>query len=326
MGWRNLCQEILNSSSSFMRMSELNGAGNYRRDEAGGSTEDRYRRKAGVMSAGNNSRLAPSLIASCLIHAIVVVLASTVFMNGNRVQRNSISVRLVELPSVNQEPARPEDEEKINSVKKPPVPPKPQVKEVQSAESMATKTPLKEPEAPWLTSPPTEEAVKSPEFQTTLPTDHVPPNSTAAVEGDASETGAGNLLGQTDVSAVSGTGTAEAGSGTAASGLGRGRGSIGLPPSTIPFRTNREAKPLQTVRASYPPMALRMGVEGDVTLRIEIDTEGKVTKADILKSGGAAFDEEAVKAVKQARFEPANKDGRNVPAEFMYVYRFRLRK
>ena len=73
-------------------------------------------------------------------------------------------------------------------------------------------------------------------------------------------------------------------------------------------------------------MALRMGVEGDVTLQIEIDTEGKVTKADIVKSGGAAFDEEAVKAVKQARFEPANKDGRNVPAEFMYVYRFRLRK
>ena len=308
-----------------MRMSELNGGGNYRRDEAGGSTEDRYRRKAGVMSAGNNSHLAPSLIASCLIHAIVVVLASTVFMNGNRVQQNSISVQLVELPSVNQEPARPEDEEKINSVKKPPVPPKPQVKEVQSAESIATKTPLKEPEAPWLTSPPTEEAVKSPEFQATLPTDHVPPNSTAAVESDSSETGAGNLS-QPDVGAVSGTGTAGAGSGPAASGLGRGRGSTGLPPSTNPFRTNREAKPLQTVRASYPPMALRMGVEGDVTLQIEIDTEGKVTKADIVKSGGAAFDEEAVKAVKQARFEPANKDGRNVPAEFMYVYRFRLRK
>lgn len=73
-------------------------------------------------------------------------------------------------------------------------------------------------------------------------------------------------------------------------------------------------------------MALRMGVEGDVTLRIQIDSEGKVTKADIVKSGGAAFDEEAVKALKQARFEPANKDGRNVPAEFTYVYRFRLRK
>src|SRR5918995_5730378 len=78
--------------------------------------------------------------------------------------------------------------------------------------------------------------------------------------------------------------------------------------------TKRRDKSSSFSIASYPPMALRMGVEGDVTLRIEIDSDGKVTKADIVKSGGAAFDEEAVKAVKQARFEPANKDGRNVPA------------
>ena len=73
-------------------------------------------------------------------------------------------------------------------------------------------------------------------------------------------------------------------------------------------------------------MALRMGLEGDVTLRIEVDTEGKVTRTEIVKSGGAGFDEEALKAVKQARFEPAHKDGKKVPAEFTYIYRFRLKK
>ena len=93
-----------------------------------------------------------------------------------------------------------------------------------------------------------------------------------------------------------------------------------------PLRTNREAKPLQTVRAAYPPMALRMGMEGDVTLRIEVDADGKVTKVEITKSGGGGFDEEALKAVKQSRFEPAQKDGKNVPAEFTYIYRFRLQK
>ena len=41
---------------------------------------------------------------------------------------------------------------------------------------------------------------------------------------------------------------------------------------------------------------------------------------------GPGFDEEALKAVKQSRFEPAQKDGKNVPAEFTYIYRFRLRK
>jgi len=83
---------------------------------------------------------------------------------------------------------------------------------------------------------------------------------------------------------------------------------------------------MQTVRANYPLIALRMGMESDVTLRIEVDTAGKVTKAEIIKSGGAGFDEEALRAVKQSRFEPAQRDGRNVPAEFTYIYRFRLRK
>ena len=73
-------------------------------------------------------------------------------------------------------------------------------------------------------------------------------------------------------------------------------------------------------------MALRMGLEGDVTLRIEVDTEGKVTKAEIIKGAGTVFDEEALKAAKQSRFEPAQKDGRNVIAEFTYVYHFRLTK
>ena len=83
---------------------------------------------------------------------------------------------------------------------------------------------------------------------------------------------------------------------------------------------------MQTARAFYPPMALRMGMESDVTLRIEVDPAGNVTKAEILKSGGGGFDEEALKAVKQSRFEPAQKDGQNVAAEFSYIYRFRLQR
>ena len=56
-------------------------------------------------------------------------------------------------------------------------------------------------------------------------------------------------------------------------------------------------------------MALRMGLEGDVMLKIEVDTDGKVTKAEVLKSAGSGFDEAAMKAVKQSRFEPAQEDG-----------------
>jgi len=61
-------------------------------------------------------------------------------------------------------------------------------------------------------------------------------------------------------------------------------------------------------------------------LKIEVDPEGKVTKAKIIKNVGAGFDEEALKAVRQSRFEPAQRDGQNVPGEFTFIYRFRLQR
>jgi TonB family protein len=178
-------------------------------------------------------------------------------------------------------------------------------------------------------APPEEEAAKPTEAK---PVASAPPDQIASLssharsEGGGSEGGAGNLFGKGDVAVIPGTGTADGGDGTATSGLGRGSGAPGLPAQTTVLRTNRAAKPIQTARASYPPMALRMGVEGDVTLRIEVDTEGKVTKTEVLKSAGMGFDEEAFNAVKQSRFEPAQKDGQTVPAEFTYIYRFRLAK
>ncbi len=146
---------------------------------------------------------------------------------------------------------------------------------------------------------------------------------THRAEGGGSEAGIGNFFGKGDVGVVPGPGTSGGGGGTAASGLGRGSGAPGLAAQSV-LRTNREAKPVQTVRANYPPMALRAGLESDVTLKIEVDAQGNVTQAEITKSGGRGFDEEALRAVKQSRFEPAQRDGEYVMAEFTYIYRFRL--
>jgi TonB family protein len=52
-------------------------------------------------------------------------------------------------------------------------------------------------------------------------------------------------------------------------------------------------------------MAMRMGMEDNVTLRVEVGPDGIVTKTEIIKAPDAGFGEEALKAVKQARFEPA---------------------
>jgi periplasmic protein TonB len=267
-----------------------------------------------------------SLLASFLIHGVVIILATFIIKQGNVRRPDILPISLVDLPRQEQ----PKPSQKIVTspeIKKPPPPPpkiekpkepKPPAKsEIVQPKPMAPPTvlPKEEPIKPIEAKPPPPKLDEPPAF---------PPS--AKVEAGGSEAGAGSLFGKGDAPVVPGAGTAGGGGGTATSGLGRGSGEPGPPAPITPLRTNREAKPIQTVRAVYPPLALRMGMESDVTLRIEIDTQGKVMKAEITKSGGAGFDEEALKAVKLSRFEPAQKDGKNVPAEFVYIYRFRLQK
>jgi protein TonB len=269
--------------------------------------------------------LGSSLVASTLVHLGALLLASA-FVTGNRnFQRDFVPISLVDLPRAEKEVA-PLKQPKEPVIKKAPPPPakvdkvkepKPVVKALRSEPEQPAPPPLKEEPVKPIEAPPAAPARSE---------GPPPVSSGAKIEGGGSEAGAGGLFGKGDVAVVPGSGTAGGGGGTAASGLGRSSGPPGLPAQTPILRTNREAKPIQTARASYPPMALRMGLEGDVTLKIEVDTEGKVTRTEIVKAAGMGFDEEALKAVKQSRFEPAQKDGHKVAAEFTYIYRFRLAK
>jgi protein TonB len=74
---------------------------------------------------------------------------------------------------------------------------------------------------------------------------------------------------------------------------------------------------------NYPPEAKRLGIEGIVRLKLSIDQSGKVVQVKIIEHAGHGFDEAAAKAMKQAKFKPAvTKDGRSVPSNLIYVYRF----
>jgi periplasmic protein TonB len=253
--------------------------------------------------------LLSSFVASALVHLVALALVSTVIeQRFHPNERNSISVALLE-PVQEEKAIRPVTEErKRDGVKATPT-------------TLQQKTVQSDAPQP---SPTQTEMVKANDNKT------MPPPLDTASESAAGETG-GSAPGA-DNRATSGlavglgSGNTETGNGSAIAVLGRGSGAPGLPASVPALRTNREAKPLQTARASYPPMALRMGLESDVMLKIEVDSDGKVTKAEIIKSGGAGFDEEALKAVKQSRFEPAQRDGQYVAAEFSYIYRFRLQR
>jgi TonB family protein len=278
-----------------------------------------------ILTLIKNASLSVPLLASLLIHGAAILAISTVISrNSDLIQKDLIPIGLIEMPRADREiPTR---KEEIPPETKKPLPPLRRVEKTKESKPVANNE-IVQPQRP---APPgaaltREEPAKPME---TKPDVTIKPETTARfspaapVESSGSEAGAGKGV----VGVVPGSGTAGEDGGTAASGLGRGSGAAGLPAPTTVLKTNREAKPTQTARATYPPMALRMGLEGDVTLRIEVDTEGKVTKAEIIKGAGTVFDEEALKAAKQSRFEPAQKDGRNVPAEFTYVYHFRLTK
>lgn len=256
-----------------------------------------------------NEPLSIPLLSSCFIHIALILLASLIIHHSKLLRQEFLPISLVDVPPKAKEITIRKEEIKPEINKPPPLPKIEKAKE--------TKREIVQPERPAspLPAPVKEE-----------PEPRAAPSSSPKFETGGSEAGAGNLFDKGDVGVVPGSGTSGGGGGTVNTGLGRGAGAPGLPAPAQPgiLKTNREAKPIQSARASYPPLALRMGIEGDVTLRIEVDPEGKVTKAEIIKSGGSGFDEEALKAVKQSRFEPAQKDGQNVPAEFTYVYRFRL--
>jgi periplasmic protein TonB len=79
----------------------------------------------------------------------------------------------------------------------------------------------------------------------------------------------------------------------------------------------------QSIR--YPEMAARAGVEGTVTIQFIVDEEGNVIDPVVLRGIGAGCDEEALRAVSQAKFVPGKQRGQPVKVRYSLPVRFRLR-
>ena len=83
---------------------------------------------------------------------------------------------------------------------------------------------------------------------------------------------------------------------------------------------------IHQVEPIYPPTEREEGRQGIVVLRLFIDSAGTVSRAQIVRSLGTAFDEAALAAVRQWSFEPALRDGEPVAAEFHVTINFVLDK
>lgn len=76
-------------------------------------------------------------------------------------------------------------------------------------------------------------------------------------------------------------------------------------PALATDKEQKAASPIVQVSPSYPAEAAAKGVEGEVTMRFNIDAEGKVNDIEVIESRPVGvFDEAAIAALKKWRYHP----------------------
>jgi protein TonB len=150
--------------------------------------------------------------------------------------------------------------------------------------------------------------------------------STVEGTGPAFATGT-SRMGQTDTRATDPTQAKRATAAEPTALAAPQPGSAQRVASHIPTRDAQFEKPkrLKPNRPEFPAALKAQGIEGDVTVRVDIAASGAVTSVTIVSSSGyPAFDDAAKRAAASERFAPAIRDGNPVPFSLSYSYRFRI--
>ena len=77
-------------------------------------------------------------------------------------------------------------------------------------------------------------------------------------------------------------------------------------------------------KVHYTEIAKKAGIEGTVIIEADIDKEGNVVDAKIVRSIGGGLDEVSLNAVKQTRFKPGMQRGRQVKVRMTIPIKFVL--
>lgn len=76
---------------------------------------------------------------------------------------------------------------------------------------------------------------------------------------------------------------------------------------------------------NYTPEAKKKKIEGTATLAIVIDKNGDVVDAKVVKGLGYGLDENAIIAVKEWKYKPAEKDGNPIAVKMEVTVDFYIR-
>lgn len=77
-------------------------------------------------------------------------------------------------------------------------------------------------------------------------------------------------------------------------------------------------------RIVYPELALKVGIEGRVVVQFVVDREGRVVNPVVMRGIGGGCDEEAIRAVKTAKFQPGMQRGRPVSVRYSLPITFKI--
>jgi len=100
-----------------------------------------------------------------------------------------------------------------------------------------------------------------------------------------------------------------------------------VPPPPLPVTQPRfNADYLDNPKPPYPSASRRMGEEGEVRLRVHVDTAGQAQQIEVYRgSGFPRLDQAALDTVKQWRFVPARQGDQPIPAWVIVPIQFSLR-
>lgn len=254
------------------------------------------------------------VVAACVIHATVILgfalIGHLVGQQRTYHPPEHLNVKIVETPPpppVVEEPP-PEVAPVVPEFEAPPPPPKIEA---------APKAPPKKPDTPS----PTPEPEPAPRRIVGLSLE-----STVEGKGPSFSTGT-SRMGQTESRASDPAQARRAPGPQPAPAASTISGSAQRAASHIPTRDTQFEKPrrLKPNRPDFPAALKAQGIEGDVTVRVDIAESGAVTRVTVVQSSGyPAFDDAAKRAAASERFAPAIRDGNPVPFSLSYSYRFRI--
>ena len=87
----------------------------------------------------------------------------------------------------------------------------------------------------------------------------------------------------------------------------------------LPEWSNRGAIDL---RRYYPPDALKKEFEGPVVLKLLIDADGSIVKAEVISDPGEGLGAAGVKAIRDFKFRPAKVNGEAVATTITFTLNF----